>query len=175
MKIIPTTYEGIEYRSKTEAAWAAYLTYLGVNFEYEPEAFDLGSSGYYLPDFYLVDIDCFLEIKPTFILSGRESPVQSLANNTDKRVYLAKGQPRMFGDDCSDYIEVYFSEQGSDYPYWPCLCQFCGKFGIEFEGRSGRIKCCINNKGDKSYNSNDPRLNKAVKYALSVVKWRSVK
>jgi hypothetical protein len=175
MKIIPTTYEGIEYRSKTEAAWAAYLTYLGVNFEYEPEAFDLGSSGYYLPDFYLNKIDCFIEIKPTFIVKGRESPVQHLAEYSDKKVYLIQGQPREFDIFNNDSIQCFFPLGYDEDGHIPCICPKCGDFGIEYQGRTTRINCgCVWSK-DGNRELEHPKLKAAVKYALSVVKWRAVK
>ena len=35
---------------------------LGLRWEYEPEGFDLGKAGWYLPDFWLPDFELWIEI-----------------------------------------------------------------------------------------------------------------
>lgn len=47
---IETYYRGYHFRSRLEARWAVFLDTLGVEWEYEPEGFDMGGL-YYLPDF----------------------------------------------------------------------------------------------------------------------------
>jgi len=49
---IPSRFNGIEYRSRTEARWAGFFTKLGVPFAYEWDWFKTPEGGY-LPDFYL--------------------------------------------------------------------------------------------------------------------------
>lgn len=51
MKPIETIYNGYRFRSRLEARWAVFFDALGVEYEYEPEGFDLGDGMYYLPDF----------------------------------------------------------------------------------------------------------------------------
>lgn len=46
----PTTYNGIEMRSRLEAWWAARLDRAGITWTYEPNAF-ADETGQYLPDF----------------------------------------------------------------------------------------------------------------------------
>ena len=53
MKIIETKYKGYRFRSRLEARWAVFFDELGIEWEYEPEGFDLGDGTYYLPDFRL--------------------------------------------------------------------------------------------------------------------------
>lgn len=63
---IPSSYNGIKFRSRLEARWAVFLDEIGVNYFYEHEGYQL-KSGWYLPDFYLpdlLDIPTHLEIKP---------------------------------------------------------------------------------------------------------------
>lgn len=50
--VLPTLYNGITYRSRTEARWARFFDAAGIRFEYEKEGYSL-SSGNYLPDFSL--------------------------------------------------------------------------------------------------------------------------
>lgn len=52
-KPIETFYAGCRFRSRLEARWAVLFDSLGIRWDYEPEGFDLGECGYYLPDFFL--------------------------------------------------------------------------------------------------------------------------
>ena len=51
IKAIETSYKGYRFRSRLEARWAVYFDALGCCWEYEPQGFDLGEMGRYLPDF----------------------------------------------------------------------------------------------------------------------------
>lgn len=51
IKPIETYYNGYRFRSRLEARWAVFLDALGVEYEYEPEGFELPSGKRYLPDF----------------------------------------------------------------------------------------------------------------------------
>ena len=53
LKPIPTEYKGHLFRSRLEARWAVFFDACGVEWEYEPEGFDLGDGVRYLPDFLL--------------------------------------------------------------------------------------------------------------------------
>ena len=69
LKPIPTEYKGHLFRSRLEARWAVFFDACGVEWEYEPEGFDLGDGVRYLPDFLLhgvagrADGDLFVEVK----------------------------------------------------------------------------------------------------------------
>lgn len=65
MKAIDTQYKGYLFRSRLEARWAVFFDAVGVRWEYEPEGFDLSDCGWYLPDFYLPELDAWIEIKPS--------------------------------------------------------------------------------------------------------------
>ena len=67
IKAIPTFYNGIRFRSRIEARWALFYDEIGVKWEYEKEGFDLGKDiGWYVPDFYLHELDIWIEIKGGF-------------------------------------------------------------------------------------------------------------
>lgn len=73
IKPIETIYKGYRFRSRLEARWAVFFDALKMKWEYEPEGFDLGEAGWYLPDFHLtgVDengdkIDAWCEVKPEY-------------------------------------------------------------------------------------------------------------
>lgn len=76
MKAIETVYRGIKFRSKLEAQWAVFFDQCGVEWEYEPEGYDLGDGVWYLPDFVLHNVgycrgadengDLWVEVKGKF-------------------------------------------------------------------------------------------------------------
>ncbi|WP_299313471.1 hypothetical protein [uncultured Halomonas sp.] len=63
IKAIETIYKGYRFRSRLEARWAVFFDALGIEWEYEPEGFDLGEAGWYLPDFYLPEHKVWIEVK----------------------------------------------------------------------------------------------------------------
>lgn len=65
IKAIETIYNGYRFRSRLEARWAVFMDYVGIEYQYEPEGFDLGDGYYYLPDFYLPNTNAWVEIKGT--------------------------------------------------------------------------------------------------------------
>lgn len=75
---IPTTYRGTAYRSRLEARIAASFDRLGVPFDYEPEAFQIGDVQY-LPDFYLSAARVWVEAKPTWQAIRADHKAQALA------------------------------------------------------------------------------------------------
>lgn len=82
LKPIPTTYGGVNYRSRLEARWAAMFELLGWEHQYEP--YDLSG---WIPDFLLVSFNVLVEVKPTTIF-----PV-GIAKEIDRAI-----QPERHGD-----------------------------------------------------------------------------
>lgn len=52
IKVIPTVYKGIKFRSRTEARWAVVFDVLGLDWVYEPEGYEFNGTKY-LPDFVI--------------------------------------------------------------------------------------------------------------------------
>lgn len=63
IKAIETVYKGYRFRSRLEARYAVMFDALGFEWQYEPEGFDLGEMGHYLPDFFLPKLNVWIEIK----------------------------------------------------------------------------------------------------------------
>lgn len=59
-----TIYNGYRFRSRLEARWAVFFDEARIRYMYEPEGFDLINGESYLPDFYLIDFELYVEIKP---------------------------------------------------------------------------------------------------------------
>lgn len=62
-KGIPTIYKGIEMKSRLEANVAFFFDLLKIKWKYEPQSFLLSDGEHYLPDFYLPELKCFVEVK----------------------------------------------------------------------------------------------------------------
>lgn len=82
IKAIPTVYNGIKFRSRLEARIAATLDALGIAWEYETEAYQIGDI-HYLPD--MVIGGAFVEIKPS---RDNDAKIAALATATDTPCYL---------------------------------------------------------------------------------------
>lgn len=63
IKAIETEYNGYRFRSRLEARWAVFFDAMGIKYEYEPEGYKLSNGEQYLPDFYLIDLDVYVEVK----------------------------------------------------------------------------------------------------------------
>lgn len=62
IKPIETRYAGCRFRSRLEARWCVFLDALDIKWLYEPQGFTVGGKPY-LPDFYLPEIDFWVEVK----------------------------------------------------------------------------------------------------------------
>ncbi len=94
IKAIPTTFKGHRFRSRLEARWAVFFDQLSIKYEYELEGYSLPSGAAYLPDFYLPDLDVFVEIKPhdKFPFAELEKIVE-FALAGDRNLLLITGTP----------------------------------------------------------------------------------
>jgi len=155
-------YEGTWFKSKLEARWAVFFDSFNMKWKYESRGFFLKKSNlYYLPDFYLPDLDVWWEVKPDEPGEVEQEKCSDLCEQTKSRVFVAFGDipfPHP-GDGISAYCWMYHlcNEQikgagtiGWDSSYWWCLCNSCLKAGIEYEGRAARI--CRHDEDDKGYN-----------------------
>lgn len=93
IKPIETVYRGYRFRSRLEARWAVFFDTLGVRWEYEQEGYDLGDSGWYLPDFQLSEYGWWVEIKPTRASVGDEDKYEALSTLTGYPVLVIAGNP----------------------------------------------------------------------------------
>lgn len=71
IKAIETSYNGYRFRSRLEARWAVFLDAIGIRYEYEQQGYHTAVGGY-LPDFWLPEWECYVEIKPTLKLTEEE-------------------------------------------------------------------------------------------------------
>lgn len=92
MKILPSKFNGIVFRSRTEARWAVLFEALSLDWNYEPEGHGLSSRGY-LPDFYLPQFQMYFEVKPDETDGSEIAVLEELVRVTGKRGVIAYGPP----------------------------------------------------------------------------------
>jgi len=97
MQALQTEYRGIKYRSRTEARWAVYLDELRVPYTYEPEGYDLGGD-WYLPDFWLPNPGCYLEVKGVAPTGDEIRKAEKLVKAARCPVFIAVGPPSINGE-----------------------------------------------------------------------------
>lgn len=91
IKAIETQYKGYRFRSRLEARWAVFFDALGTKWDYEPEGFDLGEAGWYLPDFWLPTLELWVEVKP--IVTPNAIQKAELFRNNIGAIVLTAGNP----------------------------------------------------------------------------------
>lgn len=107
LKPIETRYKGYRFRSRLEARWAVFFDALGVIWEYEPQGYDLGPRGFYLPDFWLPDQQVWTEIKGADPKDDEREKAQGLADMVGRPVAILSGAIR-------DPVEEFYSRRHTD-------------------------------------------------------------
>ena len=155
-----TRYKGVDFRSKLEAQWAVFWDELRVKWEYEPQTFKFADGKQYTPDFWIVDLALWVEIKPNAKIAREEeakSKCSQLAYETGDRVYLDQGgfawpisedwaYSNSFvagGAEVYSVLFYYITDHvhgdfiyESENHYW-ATCPECGKLGIAKDLREG--------------------------------------
>src|SRR5690242_2299135 len=91
MKALATQYAGYLFRSRLEARWAVFFETLHLPYRYESEGYELDGICY-LPDFWLPEQDCWLEIKGQSPTEVEQEKARRLALQSGKEVYLLAGE-----------------------------------------------------------------------------------
>lgn len=165
MKSIQTRYAGCHFRSRTEARWAVFFDHLGIEWRYELEGWEFGGVRY-LPDFWLPEQQCWMEVKGTEPTEAEWQKAYFLAEGTGRPVFI------FYGEVGPDGTAQRFANGWDDEQMW-CECPHCGSFGIEYHGRAARLPCrCIKkNDGpswaDRGHNAKSTRLLAAYEAARS--------
>jgi hypothetical protein len=169
-KPLPTEYAGHTFRSRLEARWAVFFDELSIEWIYEPEGYEL-PSGNYLPDFYLPAINggCWFEVKGQRPTDLETQLAHELAQSTGHDAFIAWGQLPSRHTFTSDIYKHYADDGGWDnYHRW-CCCPKCGKLGIEFAGKGGRI--CWHTTSDSEQTDTQPLFGRAYMAAASRRFW----
>lgn len=163
MKSIPTTYDGVKFRSRLEARYAQFFDNHGIGWEYEIEGIDLGGK-WYLPDFWLPDSRTFLEVK---------GPIKARCDLVELAQDLIDEET---SDHCSsDHIIFVVADEcghmrlGNDpvsEMYWAKCCECLCWYPLYFDG-GWNCRACGFYDGDQTYSQMIERVR------LPQMQWRS--
>jgi hypothetical protein len=124
IKPIETRYAGCRFRSRLEARWAVFFDEEHIKWRYEPEGFDLGQHGFYLPDFWLPELHVWAEVKPfnpSVVEVGR---MAELAESSGHPVLALIDQPAY----CAYWgIHGWSHPDAADNGYWDECLSCVGK------------------------------------------------
>ena len=173
LQAIPTTYNGVTFRSRLEARHAVLMDTLGVEWHYEYEGYQL-PSGWHVPDFWLPKVGKWLEVKGDEPTLHELQLADELRDHTGANVVIAPGplpDPTLFESHGTPYsINESWMIACGDYHYQWTICPDCGRYGIEFDGRGDRICSPMWSKKetrtcrdkcrmcDKGYGANHPTI-----------------
>lgn len=172
IEAIETFYNGYRFRSRLEARWAVFFDALGIRYIYEPEGYGLPNGMAYLPDFYLPDLKIWVEVKGVNTQVDSEKVYnfdRANRNNDNFRDIIVVGDIPDETDDVVSWVYNTYKQQEKffngfpDFPYLPCVCPTCGKFGFEFDGRGARI--CRHDDNDKGYTADNWKIKIAYRMA----------
>lgn len=179
---IETYYKGKRFRSRLEAKWAVFMDELGVDWEFEPQGYryKLHNGSEYLPDFFLPNLDCLLEIKPRKPSRDEIDKAWVAVEATGKDLFILWGEPQdpsnvsysdkegcigLFRDNrCPKELDGYEEWIVSDDRYW-AKCSACGRVGIVLMGATEKLNCCPNNPGHSLSPVDNGEISKAAKKA----------
>lgn len=121
---IPTTYNGINFRSRLEARWAAFFNFCGWSWEYESRPL-----GEWIPDFVLKTQlgELFVEVKPA-VSSVLEKELERLMRlYSIERGILLKEPTWDKGIGCAQLGDVTVIKDGKRHfsSSWLGECSFC--------------------------------------------------
>ena len=139
LKAVDTEYKGYRFRSRLEARWAVFFDAMQIQYEYEPEGFQVGEAKAYLPDFFLPDLSTYVEIKPN--------------NAFDISVDNEKHEFSMGGEDIEKYAQACNSFADAGYMFM-LLCGDPVDVIMKNHGGNGsgwifeRMKCLVQTSKD---------------------------
>lgn len=92
---IHVKYGGCDFRSRPEARWAVFFDNAGIEYQYEPDGFNLKTRPY-LVDFFLPEMDIFVEVKSSAekFYEGAKTKLAELMKATKKNAIVAFGNLR---------------------------------------------------------------------------------
>ena len=142
LKAIQTEYKGYLFRSRLEARWAVFFDACGVDWEYEPEGYDLGDGLYYLPDFllhgvtvnhgyYRKNCDIYVEVKGQMNDTDAEKinrfytagyPEDNDWGVSQTAVLVVSNIPT--GEDMGEILNNLHDAAYDDHPAWPNFYNF---------------------------------------------------
>ena len=176
MGAIATTFDGIEYRSRLEARWAAFMHNIGWDHTYEP----IDGDGY-IPDFIVHgDSPFFVEVKPAITVTDftkEQSKVERGLRDLDYDVIVVGVSPfntgAGFADGHTSVSAGWMNNEGDWAPADWITCGFCNRIAVAHTTMSFHGRPCSHADGDHFLHFPPLRfLEGCWSDACNEVKWR---
>lgn len=158
MKAIPTTYKGIEFRSKLEASYAKTLDELGIKWTYEHNGYEIEGVKY-LPDFWLPEISTFLEVKGPVVPGAEKARDLAVASNPESDAWW---YPKILVIIGNEMGELRLASDDRDVSL--AQCENCKRFWFMPDSCSYQCRTCGTHDGDHHIMSSSYNL------TLSIIK-----
>lgn len=146
VRAIPTTYAGIQFRSKLEANTAQLFDTVNLRWQYEVEGYDL-SGTWYLPDLWLPDIRFFVEVKG-ILDSKSEKKVILLAEACEPegiRVVMLRDLRMRLADNYLTIVGDWVTPYGIEYDgAFMARCPHCNEVSWLQRGTTTCLRCTHN-------------------------------
>ena len=133
-KPIEILYNGYRFRSRHEARFAVFFDILRIPYHYEIEGYNLDGMRY-IPDFWLPELDCWVEIKGWRTTAEECEKAKRLAQATQKSVFMLWGDLQPFWQEPKQIMteeEAWrlWEEEGEYHPTWDLV--YHGVLGHHF-------------------------------------------
>lgn len=144
---IPTYFRGDRFRSRLEARWAVFFHFMDIPYRYEREGYELADGEMrYLPDFWLPDQGCWIEVKGECPTLGEERKARALVRETGLPVFIVSGSlASPDSDEWPNHYLAFFKDRDEverDELYLWCVCRRCGIKGLRFQGKAKQLCAC---------------------------------
>jgi hypothetical protein len=142
MKIIKAKrpfYRDIIFRSELEARWAVFFDYLNVQYKYEPEFDEVECDGrriLHKPDFFLVDLCLWIEVKSKILEQLDDSEIRKIVGwGKYEGILILSGPPRILdGKSDPHYLCTWNPIKNrvnhAQRQIWWCECPKCRRIDV---------------------------------------------
>ena len=142
-----TFYNGVDYRSILEARWAVFFDLLSIPFNYEKEYYEVEAGCrviWYKPDFYLPEINKYIEIKPRKPKDDELTKAAGWCEDIGDIVVLFDLNPPKENTESGWLFKLHNSIRQPKLKatlfksFWWCECPRCGKIDL---CQYGELEC----------------------------------
>lgn len=158
---LETFYKGIKMRSRLETKFAFLLDGLNINWTYEPKTFLLSSGIIYKPDFYLTELNTWVEVKGNILEHNKEVSKNFVKDNNTELILISNTNIHWYSN--KDFIEG-ICEDKDIYLGFCSKCRkhyFCSNLGsyhcriCNYHDGDSSLKCSINSFNENNLDISD--------------------
>lgn len=161
IKAIPTTYNGQRFKSMLEASWAEWLNQNDIKWVYEFRRIELPDGTHYIPDFYLDEVDTYIEVKG-LLMDRIEKPYQLVQElKKDCVNWPDDGTMLLLAGPLGTFYNIDQSYYGG---FHLIKCSKCGTTSIVTQLGSYTCRACGENNGDHDIIANIKATQKPLKW-----------